>query len=490
MTDLRSDQTGGATDDLERAVSGFADAAEAAGIELHGLMINSGGRTVARGWWAPYDAETPQHVYSMSKTFLATAFALARQEGLVDLADRIVDHWPEYAALAGPRASGWTFEHLLRMSAGHRTDVLLLARVTDGLQFDSDDDLVAWCLAQEPDAEPGSVFCYNQLCSYLVSATLQRIVGERLVDWLRPRLFDPLDVAPVGWQTDGLGRDLGFAGLHIPLRGLLGIGELWLRRGQLGGRRLVEPEWFELAVRPLSDTAVPDSFGQTPPPDWSRGYGYQVWMMDDGFRGDGAFGQYALVIPELDAVIAVNAAVLDMQAELDLIRTHLFPALARLAARGPEAVEPEPVELASRELPPVRSLVDADSPDGGLPGFTDSEGITHELLGRLPAPVGRLTPRRDGTDWLLDLQLESGSTTVPAGDGHWAAGTIDAGAPGQVAVRSSAGLTDEGFVADLIVINTPHRVRLVGDPASGRLRAAWNVTPLAGADLSTLVLPG
>ncbi|MDR1161205.1 MAG: serine hydrolase, partial [Tannerellaceae bacterium] len=62
--------------------------------------------------------------------------------------------------------------------------------------------------------------------------------------------------------------------------------------------------------------------------DWLQGYGYQMWRSrHNSFRADGARGQYILILPEKNTVIAVTAQVDDMQAELNLIWKHLLPAL-------------------------------------------------------------------------------------------------------------------------------------------------------------------
>lgn len=62
--------------------------------------------------------------------------------------------------------------------------------------------------------------------------------------------------------------------------------------------------------------------------DWLQGYGYQMWRCrHNAYRADGANGQYILVLPDKDAVIAVTANIPDMQAELNLIWKYLLPAL-------------------------------------------------------------------------------------------------------------------------------------------------------------------
>lgn len=62
--------------------------------------------------------------------------------------------------------------------------------------------------------------------------------------------------------------------------------------------------------------------------DWLQGYSYQMWRCrHNAYRADGANGQYILVLPDKDAVIAVTANIPDMQAELNLIWKYLLPAL-------------------------------------------------------------------------------------------------------------------------------------------------------------------
>ncbi len=62
--------------------------------------------------------------------------------------------------------------------------------------------------------------------------------------------------------------------------------------------------------------------------DWLQGYGYQFWRCQHGhFRGDGAFGQFTIVLPEHDAVIVMTSENKNMQGQLDLVWQHLLPAL-------------------------------------------------------------------------------------------------------------------------------------------------------------------
>src|SRR4029079_9764597 len=96
-------------------------------------------------------------------------------------------------------------------------------------------------------------------------------------------------------------------------------------------------EWIDAA------TGRQTSNGSDPKSDWDQGYGYQFWRCRHGaYRGDGAFGQFCIVLPEQDAVIAITAGLRDMQAVLNLVWGKLLPAM------NSEALTPN--EQATRNL--------------------------------------------------------------------------------------------------------------------------------------------
>src|SRR5437868_14017252 len=82
-----------------RGIAAFLDAVEAdPGIDPHSIMLLRHGAVIAQGWWAPYTPDRVHLLYSLSKTFTATAFGFAVAEGLVSLDDAVVDHFPEFQA--------------------------------------------------------------------------------------------------------------------------------------------------------------------------------------------------------------------------------------------------------------------------------------------------------------------------------------------------------------------------------------------------------
>ena len=322
------------------AILSFLDAVEERpDIEMHSLMVVRHGRVVAEGWWAPYSAERPQLLYSLSKSFTSTAAAFAQAEGLLDLDDTVVSHFPEFAAdITDPRSRSVKVRHVASMAAGHTREMLAEAIMRDR------EEPVRGFLLIPPDRDPGTVFAYSQPCTYALASIIQRNAGMPLTRYLRPRLFDPLGIGHVGWHTFPPGREQGFSGLHARTEDIAKLGLLYVQGGRWEGAQLIPGKWVaEATSEQISNPGEPN-------PDWRQGYGYQFWMSRHGYRGDGAFGQFCVILPEQDAVIVTTAYTLDMQAVLDAMWAHLLPGLGTVSPGAGAAHDQLSSRLARLEL--------------------------------------------------------------------------------------------------------------------------------------------
>ncbi len=179
--------------------------------------------------------------------------------------------------------------------------------------------------------EPGTHFLYNTGASYMLSAIIQKVTGETLLDYLRPRLLEPLGIEGAVWEVSPQGINTGGYGLSIKTNDIAKFGQLYLQKGLWNGSRILSESWIESA------TSRQISNGGSAISDWEQGYGYQFWRCrHNAYRGDGAFGQYCIVMPEQDAVLAITSGVPDMQAVLNLVWDHLLPAM------GESALPPDP----------------------------------------------------------------------------------------------------------------------------------------------------
>ena len=299
----------------------FLDAAGRFG-GIDSVIVVRHGRVIAEQWWPPADAVTPHVMWSISKSFTSMAVGLAIEDGLLTLDDAIVTLLPD-AAPAEPdaRLAAMTVRHLLTMTSGHAEESL-----PDDARLPHT-DWARWILNQPVPYEPGTHFVYNSGATYLLSAIIQRLTGHGLLDYLRPRLFEPLGIRDATWLSSPQGIDVGGWGLSVTTEDLATFGQLLLRHGEWNGAQLVPAAWVDAATA----WQVPNA-SEPEPKDWGQGYGYQFWQCRHGaYRADGLGGQLCVVLPDADVVVAVTAWLTDMQSELDLVWDYLLPALGTVA---------------------------------------------------------------------------------------------------------------------------------------------------------------
>jgi CubicO group peptidase (beta-lactamase class C family) len=457
-----------------RGIHAFLDVLESTpGITPHSLMILRHGRVVAEGWWAPYTQDRPQLLYSLSKSFTSAAAGLAVGEGLLDLDAPVISYFPELDTdVTDPGSRSMLVRHIASMASGHLED-------TWGQAFKGGDgEPVRGFLQIPPDRAPGTVFAYNQPATYTLAAIIQRITGHRLTEYLRPRLLDPLGIGPTTWRYDRTGRELGFSGLYAATDAIARLGQLHLQGGRWEGRQLLPASWVAEATRRHIDNP------RMPAPDWHQGYGFQFWMSRHGYRGDGAFGQYCVVLPEQDAVIAMTSETEDMQAVLDAAWQHLLPAFAS-GREDESADETLRRRLAALAVPPPDAEATTIAPADwyGVP-FTPADddatrdaGVTAATLAAAP----------DG-GWDLTLSDSGGDLVLRHDTTGW---TVNERPAVPVPVAVSGGWTArDTFTADLIFLETPHRLCVNCSLPTGTFTARWHTSPLDDGPLRTYGAPG
>ena len=169
--------------------------------------------------------------------------------------------------------------------------------------------------------KPGTYFWYNTPATFMESAIVQKVTGQTVFDYLKPRLFDPLGIENPTWEMRQQ-YTYGGSGLHLCTEDIARFGQLLLQKGRWHGQKLVPAAWIETA------TARQTSNGSNPASDWEQGYGFNFWRCRHGlFRGDGAFGQFCIVMPEQDAVVAITSGSRDMQGVMNLVWDKILPAL-------------------------------------------------------------------------------------------------------------------------------------------------------------------
>ena len=304
-----------------KAILDFLDAVEEAKFELHSLMVMRHGKVVAEGWWEPYGPEFVHTMYSMSKSFTSTAVGFAVAEGKLSVDDKVTSFFPDdLPEKISDNLAVMRVRDLLTMTPGNEKEP------TGSVV--KEENWVRTFLAQNITHQPGTEFLYNSVATYMCSAIVQKVTGQTVLDYLTPRLFTPLGISGMKWETCPRGINTGGWGLSIQTEGLAKFGQFLLQKGMWNGKQLLPAAWIEEATK----FHIQQPGGDKPDRpkaqnDWLQGYGYQFWRCQGtAFRGDGAFGQFTIVLPEQDAVIVMTSENKNMQGQLDLVWKHLLPA--------------------------------------------------------------------------------------------------------------------------------------------------------------------
>ena len=312
------------------AIRAFQDALMRVEGHMRGFCLVQNGKVVAEEYCRPYEDTDKVWVYSISKSFTSTAIGIAIDEGRLALDDTVLSFFPESTPPApSDNLRAMRVRDLLSMSTGHAQDTLLpLLASTDG-------DWVRAFLSLPVEYTPDTHFLYNTGATFMLSAILQRVTGEKLLDYLAPRFFTPLGFDDVEWDENPKGINTGGWGISLRLEDLAKLGQLYLDNGLYSGRRILSRQWVEQATSFHSDNAHTENQA----PDWVSGYGFQFWLCQHGaFRADGAAGQFCIVMPQQNAVLAIMSETMQMQYILDAVWDVLLPRLGKMAQPSEDEV--------------------------------------------------------------------------------------------------------------------------------------------------------
>ena len=256
--------------------------------EIHGVVVMRHGKIVAELFPEPFKREFSHTLYSVSKTFVATAVGLAVDDNRLRISDRVMLFFPEF--YRDTISDGWadmTIRDLLTMSSGFEPDWNLRNVQSDWVQS----------LLNKTVNHPGSHFKYDSMVSYLLSVIVQKVTGETVLDYLNKRIFSKIGIDDAEWEMSPEGYCVGGWGLRMSTLSMAKFGQFLLNCGRWNGEQLLSSSWVRemMSVQKHADK--------------SRLYGYQIWKHDDidgAFRADGALGQYIIVAPKEDMVIAIT----------------------------------------------------------------------------------------------------------------------------------------------------------------------------------------
>jgi len=298
---------------------------------------------------------------------------------------------------------------------------------------------------------PGTHFKYNTAATFMQSAIVQKVTGQTALEFLRPRLFEPLGIEHPVWDANFQGISLGGYGLRVRTEDIAKFGQLYLQRGRWNGKQLLPAEWIAMA------TAKQTSNGSNPTSDWNQGYGFQFWRCrHNAFRGDGAFGQYCVVLPDQDAVVAITSGVKDMQAVLNVIWDSLLPALQPKKLKANTA--------AVQQLKEKLARLEVRTAQGSATSSLADKVLNRKFV--FPANDSKaesvtLSSSDSGKSLTLTSRMDGKEITIPCGFHEWKRGRAPllggrlAQFPDEPTAGTFAWPTDDTCVIKLCAYETP-----------------------------------
>jgi CubicO group peptidase (beta-lactamase class C family) len=369
------------------ALNKLFDAMDASDIEFHSVMVLRNGFVIGEGWWAPYAPQYKHTLHSLSKSFTSAAVGLAINEGHFTVESPVISFFPDLVPKdVSANLAAMKVKHLLTMTTGHAVDMGLRTNAMPWVQSFLSAPIVH---------EPGTFYLYNTTATYMLSAIVQKTTGKTVLEFLTPRILEPLKIEGADWEVSPQGINTGGFGLRVRTEDIASFSQLYLNKGKWKGKQLIPESWVEASTKTQWNFTSNPFGGTKPKPedDWQQGYGYQFWRTQhNGFRSDGLYGQFGIVLPDENLVVAITEESFNTQQTLNFVWDILLPQLQK---------NPLPAD---------------DTSDQQLKGKLNS------LTVKFPKPGASTTAAVSGKKFLLDsnsLGAKSVTFNVGANNGEF-----------------------------------------------------------------------
>ncbi len=268
--------------------------------EIHSFLLIRHGKLVFEGYFSPYDTKTEHSLFSISKSFTSLAIGYLVEEGKIRIDDYIYTYFPELITDDINKENLKIKIHdLLSMSFGQRGGAVHAKQN----RKDESTAMLHDFFYRNKEVECGTEFRYDSYGTYMLAALVKKLTGMNVVEYLMPKLFEPLGIDKPYYIKDTLGINIGYTGMRMTARDLAKVGCVYLNGGAWEGKQLIPKSWVELATKKHISTAS-DPMGA----DWQQGYCYQMWRgRYNTSRLCGAYGQMCVIMPDYDAVFVVNS---------------------------------------------------------------------------------------------------------------------------------------------------------------------------------------
>jgi len=305
-------------------LSNLFDAMDASDIEFHSVMVLRNGFVIGEGWWAPFAPQYRHTLHSLSKSFTSAAVGLAISEGHFTVESPVISFFPDMLPKeVSPNLAAMKVKHLLTMTTGHQVDNGLRTNAAPWVQTFLGAPIVH---------EPGTFYMYNTTASYMLSAIVTKTTGKTVLEYLTPRLMEPLNIVGADWETSPQGINTGGFGLRIKTEDIAKFSQMYLDKGKWNGKQIIPESWVEASSKEQW-TFTSNPFGGKSPKehdDWQQGYGYQFWRTQhNGFRSDGLYGQFGIILPDQKTIVAITEQSFNTQKTLNFVWDVLLPGLQK-----------------------------------------------------------------------------------------------------------------------------------------------------------------
>ena len=268
------------------------------GVNAHNIILSRNGEIFTQASFAPYRKEVWHVTHSVCKSVTSLAVGLLIGEGKINLQDNvynILNEGETQNLIASTAVKKLTIEHLLTMSTGvdYKEPAILVEQ-----------DLFKGYLKSKTKFMAGEKFSYNSINSFLLACVIKKVSGEGVVQYLTPRLFEPLGITNISWEITNTEVEKGGWGMYITIEDLAKLGILLSQKGRWvvdGVEKQIVPENY---ISEATTTQITDITEHS-----NVEYGYHIWTRkrDGMYHFNGMFGQYAIVIPKHNIVIAYNS---------------------------------------------------------------------------------------------------------------------------------------------------------------------------------------
>ncbi|MCD7774445.1 MAG: serine hydrolase [Clostridiales bacterium] len=287
-------------------------------LNLHSLMIIRHNQVACEAWRKPLSDKDPHMAYSVSKSFLSTAFGFALHEGYVTKETKFLDVFPEYRPKKkDPYLEKLTIFQLIAMRSGKR------APITNN----RGSDWIKCFVNCKWDFEPDTDWRYVSENYFAASAALVRLTGQSINEFLTPRLFEPLEIDPPVWEKSPDGIEAGGWGMFLRTEDMAKLILCYHNGGRWNDKQVIPEEWVREAVKKQSDNSNSQSKR-----DSQAGYGYGFWRcaaapgMENTYRCEGMYSQYAISFEDYDACLVMTGSYSKLQRALDLVWEYMAKA--------------------------------------------------------------------------------------------------------------------------------------------------------------------